>query len=158
MAYTANDAFCAQTDVEATVQRGTFTSGTFPTAQQVLDCMARRAAEIESVLASEGQPYTVQTRGSAFPGSPSASVGRLKVLCEMANAQGAAADVAAMHAAKGGVVASEDDIAWMVEYRKTLDAIRELCEAMAAATRPTPLTVQNDSTLVNLPFTTTTEW
>lgn len=147
MAYTANDAFCAITDVEALVGRGAYSVSTVPTNQQVLDWMARRAAQVEARLANGGQAYTVQSRGNAFPGSPSAVVGRLKILCEVANAHGAAADAILMHEVKlpDGVPSAAEVL--LKAYEDDLKQIDLLCVDLS----------RDASSAVSISYTTSTE-
>lgn len=125
MPYTAaNDAFCAQTDVEGLCGRGAFTSSTVPTAQQCLDWMARVAAEVESKLAAAGSAYTVTSHGSPFPATPSdPKVYRQKVLAESANAYGAAAQLLFMHGVKDDQGNSAQATRLFEQYAGLLEAI-----------------------------------
>jgi hypothetical protein len=132
MAYTANDAFCAQADVEARLQRGTFTGSTTPTAQHVLDVMARRGAQIEARLADAGAPWTVPSGSRAFAASPSDPVERrLKVKCEDANVLGASADVLQMWLAKAGSDSTNEQVVALLElYKVALDEITREAESL----------------------------
>ena len=153
MAYTASDAFCAQTDVEGLIGRGTFTSTTKPTAQQCLDWMARVAAEVESKLADNGISYTVTSHGAAFPATPTdARTFRLKVLAESANAKGAAAQVLEMHDVKDEYGRVPSAIAMREEYLALLGTITTVADSatlVAACSR-------TDTT--DLAFTSDTEF
>lgn len=130
MAYSASDAFCAQADVEGLIGRGTFTSGTKPTAQQCLDWMARVAAEVEAKLAENGITYTVASHGAAFPATPTdAKTFRLKVLAESANAKGAAAIVLQMHDVKDEYGQVPSAIAMQKDYLGILETIGTIADA-----------------------------
>ena len=154
MPYTAaDDAFCAQTDVEGLVGRGAFTTTTKPTAQQCLDWMARIAAEVESKLADSGSTYTVLRHGSPFPASPTdPKVARLRKLAESANAIGAAAQLLFMHGVKdddGRVPASA---ALFKQYAGILESIGTEIETTQAGV------VFSDDKTDGLQFLTNTEF
>jgi hypothetical protein len=88
--YTESDAFCSLADVQAKVQRGSFSGTSAPTSGQILDFMAWRAVELEAVIAQEGYAKTVATGGS-----PLGTTGNDRVLGKLlrnANATIAAAD------------------------------------------------------------------
>jgi len=126
--FTEDDAFCLQADVEALVQRGKFTEATKPNHQQVLDWMARYAAQVESVLATAGVLYTVTSRGNPFPASTSdANAARLKTLCAAANAKAAAAEARAMHEVKDGTGAPSQSEIWLKEFEELLVQIAADC-------------------------------
>jgi len=130
MAYTANDAFCAQADVEGLIGRGAFTSTTKPSAQQCLDWMARVAAEVESRLAENGIAYTVTSHGAPFPATPTdARTFRLKVLAESANAKGAAAQVLEMHDVKDEYGRVPSAVAMREEYLALIGTITAVADA-----------------------------
>lgn len=157
--YTEDDAFCKQADVEGVAQRGVYTSITNPSAQQVVDWMGRYAAEIEARMAENGQTYTVKNRGNGFPDTTSsASVARLKVLCEAANAQGAAAEAIAMHETKSDAGDPEASKVARKEYGRLLESIIETCEQMAAGTSAVAVAVCSTSGSSGLPFDDSTEW
>jgi len=153
MAYTDTSAFCLQTDVEGLVQRGVFTANTKPTAQQVLDWMARYAGEIESTIAAVGSSYTVSARNNPFPGSPSPAVARLKMLCESANALGAASQVVAMHSVLGGSGSTDAATEMFERYTKLLE---ELVVAASNSVASAALVSRTDTT--DLAFLTNTEF
>ena len=153
MAYTSDDAFCIKTDVEAVVQRGAFTTDTKPTAQQVLDWMARYAGEIEQHMADAGASYTVKNRGVAFPATPTGAVARLKILCEAANAIGAASQVIAMHSVLGG---SGSDEAATAMYARFTETLKQVDAAAASATPGRSVFDRSDAT--DLPFTSSVEF
>ena len=93
MAFTANDTFCAITDVESRVGRGAFhASATVPTIQQTLDFMAMRAQEIQAAILRGGASYTVPSGSNAFGSPTDTAVLALKLMCQNANALAAAAD------------------------------------------------------------------
>ena len=153
MAYSASDAFCAQTDVEGLIGRGTFTSTTKPTAQQCLDWMARVAAEVESKLAENGVNYTVQTHGAPFPATPTdAKTFRLKILAESANAKGAAALVLDIHDVKDEYGQVPAAIALRKEYLGLLDTI------VLTAESSTLSAVFNSTDTTNLRFLSDTQF
>lgn len=130
MAYTANDCFCAITDVEGIVGRGTYSGTTTPTNQQVLDWMARRSAEVEARLASGGQNYTVSSRGTPFPGSPTAIVARLKILAELATSHAAAADAILMHEMKPADGVPSAAATLLEAYEHDLEQIDLACKEL----------------------------
>jgi hypothetical protein len=154
MAYTAaNDAFCAQADVEGLVGSGAFTSSTKPTAQQCLDWMARIAAEVESKLAEAGSSYTVAQHGSSFPATPTdPKVGRLKVLAESANAIGAAAQLLYMHDVKDEYGRVPSSIALFEQYAGILESIGTEVETSQS------VAVFSDDKVDGLQFLTSTEF
>lgn len=133
MPYTANDAFCAIADVETLVLRGPFSAGTTPTSQQVLDMMARVAGEVETLLHQHGSPYTVASHGNPFPSSVTDPSSTLRVLCEQANAMGAAADV--VNARESGQPNGSTDLAavMLTRYKDALAAIESECRSTAAS-------------------------
>ena len=92
MAFDADDAFCAITDVESRVGRGSFGASTVPTNQQVLDFMAMRAQEIQAAILRGGATYTVANGSNAFGSPTDTAVIALKLMCQDANALAAAAD------------------------------------------------------------------
>lgn len=153
MAYTASDAFCAQTDVESVVQRGVFDTTTKPTAQQVLDWMARYAAEVEDHLAKSGSGYTVTNRGNPFPGSPTGTIARLKLLCEAANAIGAASQVIAMHSVLGGAGSAD---AAKAMYDRFVEMLKQIDVAAVIAVSGASVFSRTDTT--DLAFTSDTEF
>jgi len=152
--YTEDDAFCALADVEALVQRGSFTGSTHPTAQQVLDWMGRYAAQVESVLADNQIEYTVASRGNPFPDSGTdASVSRLQSLCEAANAIAAAAQAIEMLESKDSGDGSGKAAEMMKEFEALLEQIVQ--EALID-TSPAPIFGAGTST--DLRFLSDTEF
>lgn len=157
MAYSANDSFCAITDVEAVVGRGAYSGTTAPTSQQVLDWMARRGSEIEERMARWGLTYTVPSRSNPF-GTPTGDTGkRLKIACEAANAQGAAADAILMHSAKSPDGAPESVKVLLDQYEAALKAIDALCQALVSTSTSAPATLYETKT-DGLEFTIETTW
>lgn len=131
MAYVANDAFCLQIDVEAKAQRGPYTSGTFPTAQQVLDAMAFCGSQIEGVLSRFGVPYTVPSRATPFPAYGTAGKNqedRLRLLCQEANAFGAAVRAVQMQDASARQTDSELIKALSDLFVSSMEALEIYCE------------------------------
>ena len=153
MAYTASDAFCAATDVEGLVGRGAFTSSTVPTAQQVLDWMARVAAEVESKLFESSLNYTVSTHGTPFPATPTdPKVFLAKVLAESANALGAAAIVLEIHGVKDSDGKSYEGKVLRDQYNEVLAALGAEVDSFSAYAN-----VSRTNT-TDLAITTTTEF
>ena len=154
MAYTAaNDAFCLQADVEGLAGRGAFTSGTTPTAQQVLDWMARIAAEVEAKLFENGITYTVLAHGSPFPGSPTdAKTARLKKLSESANAIGAAGMVLFIHGVKDEYGRSPEAAVLLKQYEGFLESITAVATVVASTA------VFSDTNTDKLQFTSGSEF
>lgn len=135
MAYTANDSFCAITDVEARLQRGVFSVSTNPTTQQVLDAMARRGAQVEARMAMVDVLWTVPSGSSPFAASPTNPYERrLKIKCEGANLLGAAADALQMWLAdSGGEGKNEQVVALLELYKLALDEVTTEATAYATA-------------------------
>jgi len=143
MAYTASDAYCAQASVEARVQRGAFGTTTIPTATQVLEFMAQRAAQIQGLLFAAGQLYTPSSGGNAFPsGSASDFQKALQRLAEAANAVLAAADVAAARSYRESGTITEEakglwaqgrDLAAQLDVLAKTGGVGEASEASVAA-------------------------
>lgn len=96
MPFVEDDSYTTQTRVEAWVQRGTFTSTTKPSLQQVLDAMALRASEITSELNKNGVAASPPTGGAPLPNTSDAQKA-LKNLCDLVNALMAAGDAIFMH-------------------------------------------------------------
>jgi len=110
-AFVANDSYTTQARVESLCQRGAFDGSSKPSAQQVLDFMALRAAEITATIAKTGYAIT--------PPAPADTT--LARLCDLANAMLAAGDAILAHEVKDG---SPEDLIrelW-ADGRKQLDA------------------------------------
>lgn len=141
MAYVENDSFCKQTDIEARLQRGTFTVSTKPTAQQVLDAMARRAAQVESALARAGQPYTVPSGANPFDATPTGLERRLKVMAEEANIVGACADALQMWISpQQGTSSEEQVVAYLRMYQASLEGLEKQARELGSAVTTTSAT------------------
>jgi hypothetical protein len=110
-AFVAGDSYTTQTRVESLVQRGTFTTASRPTAQQVLDFMALRGAEVTAALARAGY-------GVSPPTIADSTIARL---ADLANAMLAAGDAIQAHDVKDEKLAALSEQLW-AEGRKQLDA------------------------------------
>ncbi len=166
--HNATDAFCSQADVEAKAQRGVYDATTCPTSQQVLDFMAMRAGEVEGVLQRASLPYTVPSRGTPFPtygaGPTTDQEERLIVLCQQANAYGAAADAVLAQDANARATSKDLIETLMAMYRASLEALEDYAtqvieSATAAGTvnRTVPLTI-SAAVSTPLPMGYDTKW
>jgi hypothetical protein len=116
--FVANDSYTTQARVESLFQRGVFTTTSIPTAQQVLDFMALRGAEITAALAKTGYAITPPTIANT-------TVSRL---CDLANAMLAAGDALVAHDVKDDAVGELAKELW-AEGRKQLDAAITFAES-----------------------------
>lgn len=90
------DSYTTVVNVEAWVQRGTFTATTKPSQDQVLVAMALRATEITALLNRQGLAASPPTGGAPLPTTTDKDKA-LKNLCDLANALAAAGDAIFMH-------------------------------------------------------------
>jgi hypothetical protein len=142
MAFTASDSYTTQARVESLVQRGSFTSGTTPTAQQVLDFMALRSAEITSALANAGLAIT----------PPTITNTTIARLCDMANAMLAAGDAILAHDVKDEQLAAISKELW-AEGRSQLEAAVALAPTLVSSRA-----IFSDTNTDGLQFTSATEF
>lgn len=131
MAWTENDTFAVVADVEANVQRGTFSDSpaTVPTLQQVIDFLRSRSMAVQAKLLAAGQTYTVPSGANPFPadGSGSALVQALKELASDTAAAGATASALAASTVSERVDTVPEKVAyWESQFDAGIMLIAEL--------------------------------
>jgi len=125
--FTEDDAFCSVEDVQARVGRGTYSATTVPTLAQLLDVMAWRASNIESVLHTFNVLSTVASGSS--PINVSTDDGRvLANLCRQANVLAAAGDAIFLAETRdvGGAI-PEKSVAFFDQFDDEIAKIKDFC-------------------------------
>ena len=122
MAYTTSDAYCSVGDVESRVARGTFSTTTAPTLQQVTDFMALRGAEVSTRARDAG--LVISPASGTSPISTTTDDGKaLERLARLANELLAAGDAIAAHESRDSAeIPSGATQLWELG-KKALDAI-----------------------------------
>lgn len=130
---TEQDSFCAVTDVELNVGRGSFSGTSKPTLDQVLSIMAGRSAAVEAIFAKSGVAWTVQNGASPINPSNSEIERRLDGLCNDTVAAGAAAQVLLIMTESELGQVPEKTAYWEQQWTDGLKAIEALITAPSSS-------------------------